>query len=532
MSNFQNLNLNPTIVATLENKGYVTPTPIQAQSIPHLLEGKDLLGIAQTGTGKTAAFSLPILDRLARDKKQLKANQFRVLILTPTRELATQISDNIALYGKGLGLRHAVIFGGVSELNQIKELKGGLDIVVATPGRLLDLANQGHVRFSQVEVFVLDEADRMLDMGFINDVRKIISKLPQERQSLLFSATMPDTISRLANSLLKHPVKVEITPQSTTVERINQKVYLVEKANKPALLLDVLVKSDVVAVLVFCKTKHGADKVVTYLQKYAVPVLAIHGNKSQTAREKSLKSLREGKIKVLVATDIAARGIDVSSISHVINYDIPVDPESYVHRIGRTARAGREGIAISFCDPLENLLLRAVEKTIRMKIPVDTSHSFHGKAATHDSGEGRLLSRRVGNNKPSSGEAQNNRSAENRRFGNGFSGDRNRSFKQRPEDRDYSKKKKFGGNRFKDNKAAEGGEPMVKKILRKFGFNKFNKSADESNSDFSRSDSKGRGRSFGDGGKGKSKSSNQKSSGGRSFFSSRKKPSHKSNKWK
>ncbi|MBM5783178.1 MAG: DEAD/DEAH box helicase, partial [Pelagibacterales bacterium] len=379
MSNFQKLNLNPTILSTLEKKGYSNPTPIQSEAIPHLLNKKDFLGIAQTGTGKTAAFSLPIIDLLSQDKKTVKPNQIRSLILTPTRELAIQIGENIALYSKGLGLNHCVIFGGVNEFHQIKALKNGQDIVIATPGRLLDLANQGHIRFSQVEIFVLDEADRMLDMGFIHDVKKIISKLPEERQSLLFSATMPETISSLANSILKNPIKVEITPQSTTVERINQKVYLVDKSNKPALLLDVLSKPDVVAALVFSKTKHGANKVVLHLEKYGVKVAAIHGNKSQSAREKALKSLREGKINVLIATDIAARGIDVSSISHVINYDIPNDPESYVHRIGRTARAGREGVAISFCDYSENLQLRAVEKAIRMKIPVDNSHLFHGK---------------------------------------------------------------------------------------------------------------------------------------------------------
>ena len=267
MSNFQQLNLNPIIVTTLENKGYTAPTPIQEQSIPHLLQKKDLLGIAQTGTGKTAAFSLPMIDLLSSNKRQVGSNQIRSLILTPTRELAVQIGENIAAYSKGLGIKHTVIFGGVNEFHQINALKGGQDIVVATPGRLLDLASQGHLRFSQIEIFVLDEADRMLDMGFINDVRKIISKLPQERQSLLFSATMPDTIARLANSILRNPVKIEITPQSTTVERINQKVYLVEKSNKSALLLDVLTKPEVVAALVFSKTKHGANKVVSYLQK-------------------------------------------------------------------------------------------------------------------------------------------------------------------------------------------------------------------------------------------------------------------------
>ncbi len=380
MPNFNKLNLHPTILAALEVKGYTIPTPIQAQAIPHLLEGRDLLGIAQTGTGKTAAFALPILDNLVKSNQKVRANYVRTLILTPTRELASQIAENIELYGKGLGLKHAVIFGGVSELHQIRALRQGLDIVIATPGRLLDLMNQGHVRFAQLEIFVLDEADRMLDMGFINDVKKIISKLPEKKQSLFFSATMPSVIASLSHSILHNPVKIEITPQATTVERINQKVYLVEKSNKPMLLKSILKQEDVTSALVFSKTKHGANKVVEHLEKHGMAVAAIHGNKSQGAREKALGGFRSGAIKVLVATDIAARGIDVPGISHVINYDIPLDPESYVHRIGRTARAGRGGVAISLCDSSEHSLLKAVEKTIRMQIPLDTSHPFHGVA--------------------------------------------------------------------------------------------------------------------------------------------------------
>ncbi len=472
MLNFKKLNLNPTIIAALEKKGYSTPTPIQEQAIPHLLEGKDLLGIAQTGTGKTAAFALPIIDRLAKNPHSVKANQIRALILTPTRELATQIGDNIKLYGHGLHLKHAVIFGGVNEFHQIEALKKGLDIVVATPGRLLDLMSQGHVRFSQIEIFVLDEADRMLDMGFINDVKKIISKLPQTKQSLLFSATMPAVISGLAHSILKNPVKVEITPQSTTVERINQKVYMVAKGNKPALLLDVLTKPDVVAALVFSRTKHGANKVVTYLEKYGVNVAAIHGNKSQAAREKALGSLREGKIKVLVATDIAARGIDVPSISHVINYDIPADPESYVHRIGRTARAGRDGIAISFCDAGETLALRAVEKAIRMKIPVDETHPFHGKAGAHDSSEGRILSRGNGGNRFNSRAKSDDGAV--RRSGNSTR-PAQRSSTHAPKNQ-FAKSTRTSTNH---NSKTENGESTTKKILRKFGFGLFGKKSAE-----------------------------------------------------
>jgi ATP-dependent RNA helicase RhlE len=417
MLNFKELNLNPIIVENLEKKGYISPTDIQIQAIPHLLEGKDLLGIAQTGTGKTAAFSLPILDKLARDPISLKANQVRVLILAPTRELASQISDNIENYGKGFNLKYAVIFGGVNDVNQIKALKNGLDILVATPGRLLDLSSQGFVNFSQVEIFVLDEADRMLDMGFITDIKKIIAKLPQKKQSLMFSATMPEAISGLANSILKNAVKVEVTAESTTVEKINQKIYLVDKSNKLPLLLDIVIKDEVVACLVFCKTKHQANRVVVYLQKYDVKAAAIHGNKSQPAREKALNSFREGKIKILVATDIAARGIDIPSITHIINFDIPIDKESYVHRIGRTARAGRDGEAISFCDVSENHYLKAIEKSIRMKIPVDNSHAFFEKPPTQDHSEGRILSR---GNKTERSSDKNNSSNNIRSSSNQF----------------------------------------------------------------------------------------------------------------
>ena len=387
MPDFKKLKLSPEILAALAEKGYTTPTPIQKQAIPHLLEGRDLLGIAQTGTGKTAAFALPILDNLVKSAHKVRPYCIRTLILTPTRELASQIAENIEVYGKAFGLKSAVIFGGVSEKPQIKNLSQGLDIVIATPGRLLDLMNRAHVRYAQLEIFVLDEADRMLDMGFINDVKKIVAKLPEKKQTLFFSATMPETISSLATSILKNPVTVEVTPQSTTVEKIDQKIHLVAKGNKPMLLKSILKQDEVKNVLVFSKTKHGANKVVEHLEKHSISVAAIHGNKSQGAREKALSGFRLGEIKVLVATDIAARGIDVPGISHVINYDIPIDPESYVHRIGRTARAGKEGVAISFCDPSEHKLLQAVEKTIRYKIPVDDSHPYHGVDAVVDRSE-------------------------------------------------------------------------------------------------------------------------------------------------
>ncbi len=387
MTSFQNLGLNPKILSALASKGYDTPTPIQLQAIPHLLEGKDILGIAQTGTGKTAAFSLPIIHNLANSNISVKSGSVRTLILTPTRELASQIADNIELYGKDLHLRHAVIFGGVSERPQIANLQRGVDILIATPGRLLDLATQGYIRFMQLEIFVLDEADRMLDMGFINDIKKIIARIPDKRQTLFFSATMPPAISDLASSILRDPVRVEVTPQSTTVERIAQKIMMVEKSNKSALLKRLVKEEEAGSVLVFCRTKHGSDRVEEFLERSGIKVAAIHGNKSQGAREKALDAFREGKVQVLIATDIAARGIDIPAISHVINYDLPMDPESYVHRIGRTARAGREGIAISFCDASELKLLQSVEKTINYQIPVDETHPFHNVAATPSSRE-------------------------------------------------------------------------------------------------------------------------------------------------
>ncbi|MCO4794986.1 MAG: DEAD/DEAH box helicase, partial [Bacteriovoracaceae bacterium] len=321
MSDFKSLDLLPTILTALNKKGYTTPTPIQGQSIPHLLKGKDLLGIAQTGTGKTAAFSLPIINRLAKNKVKAKPARVRTLILTPTRELASQIEENIKLYSKGLNLKTTVIFGGVGHRPQIQSMSRGVDILIATPGRLLDLMSDGHVLYEQLEVFVLDEADRMLNMGFINDVKKIISKLPKKKQTLLFSATMPKDIANLANSLLKNPVKVEVTPESKTVDKIDQKINLVEKANKPLLLKSILQDQEVKSVLVFTRTKHGADRVVKNLTRSSIEAAAIHGNKSQGARERALGSFRSGQVRVLVATDIAARGIDVSHVTHVINYD-------------------------------------------------------------------------------------------------------------------------------------------------------------------------------------------------------------------
>ena len=380
---FNKLNLANPIQAAIKKLGYKTPTPIQAQAIPTLMEGKDLLGIAQTGTGKTAAFALPILDRLHRKRNRAPAKGARVLILTPTRELASQIDASFKEYGKEMRLFRGLIFGGVGQYPQVRTMSKGVDVLTATPGRLIDLMNQGHVRLDQLEVFVLDEADRMLDMGFINDIKKVIATLPAKRQTLLFSATMPNEIAKLAAGLLNDPIRVEITPQATTVERIKQKAHFVTKANKRLLLQHLLESGDhIKRALVFTRTKHGADKVTKHLETNKIHAAAIHGNKSQSARERALKSFREGKVRVLVATDIAARGIDVPGVSHVINFDLPHEPESYVHRIGRTARAGADGIAISFADAAERSLLRNIERLIRQTISIDEDQPFHSDSTS------------------------------------------------------------------------------------------------------------------------------------------------------
>lgn len=372
MLKFNELSLSPEILKNVTDAGYETPTPIQAQSIPPLLEGKDLLGIAQTGTGKTASFTLPMLMRLGGRDFSLTPMQPRSLILAPTRELASQIKEQIDKYGKDLKLKSAVIFGGVGQSAQVNALRNGLDILIATPGRLLDLMNQGHCKLNKVEIFVLDEADRMLDMGFIHDIKKVIAVLPEKRQTMLFSATMPNEIVGIANRILKQPVRVEVTPPSTTVERINQKVIFCQKAHKYQLVRKILSEEKVDLTLIFTRTKHGANKIVDYLNAHNIKAVAIHGNKSQSARESALENFKSGTIKVLIATDIAARGIDVQGVSHVINFDMPVDAESYVHRIGRTARAGKDGDAISFCDETERDALARVQKLIGLKLPVET----------------------------------------------------------------------------------------------------------------------------------------------------------------
>jgi len=378
---FEHLNLIEPLQRALREKNYSIPSPIQAQAIPHLLEGRDVLGCAQTGTGKTAAFALPILQHLSNVVKPSAPRTPRALILTPTRELASQIAASFQAYGKFLKLTHTVIFGGVGAHPQIKAMQRGVDIVVATPGRLLDLMGQGHVRLDKVEFFVLDEADRMLDMGFINDIRKIAKTLPAQRQSLLFSATMPAEILGLAESFLKNPVRVEVTPVASTAERIEQKICFVEKSKKRELLLHLLQQHGQGLTLIFSRTKHGANRIAEGLGKDGYPAEAIHGNKSQGARERALENFRRGKSKVLVATDIAARGIDVKGITFVVNYDVPVEAESYVHRIGRTARAGAEGLAITLCDGEERKLLRDIERLIQQSIPVLKEQPFHNESA-------------------------------------------------------------------------------------------------------------------------------------------------------
>lgn len=378
---FKNLNLIEPLDRALAKQGYTEPTPIQLKAIPDLLKGRDLIGIAQTGTGKTAAFVLPILQRMAEKYPRT----VRVLVLAPTRELAAQIGESFSAYGEFLNFKHTVIFGGVGQAPQVAALYRGVDIVIATPGRLLDLMSQGRVSLRDIEFFVLDEADRMLDMGFIRDIRKIIARLPQKRQSLFFSATMSPQINDLAGKLLSNPVHVEVAAQATPVESVKQCVFFVDAGAKEQLLLDLLVQKHLTRVLVFTRTKHRANKIASYLRHNNIQVDAIHGNKSQNARTQALSDFKSGRIKVLVATDIAARGIDIDCISHVINFELPNEPESYVHRIGRTARMGAEGTAYSFCAADERNFLRDIERLTRQKIEV-VHHAYHSEHAKNASG--------------------------------------------------------------------------------------------------------------------------------------------------
>ena len=374
MTSFQDLGLAEPIARALAEEKYVTPTPIQAQTIPIVLSRRDVIGIAQTGTGKTAAFALPILHRVFANRRRMEPKCCRVLVLSPTRELSGQILDSFRAYGRHLRISATLAIGGVPMGGQVRTLLNGVDVLVATPGRLLDLVKSNALRLSEVEFFVLDEADRMLDMGFIHDIRRIVAKLSAQRQTLLFSATMPHAIAGLARAILRDPVKTAVTPTGSTVPRIEQRIVQVDRAAKPAMLADILKRETIDRALVFTRTKHGADRVVRSLVKAGIAAQAIHGNKSQKQRDRVLAGFRKGEVRTLVATDIAARGIDVDGISHVVNFDLPNVPETYVHRIGRTARAGADGIAISLCDAEEEAFLRDIERLIRMSIPA-TDHS-------------------------------------------------------------------------------------------------------------------------------------------------------------
>jgi ATP-dependent RNA helicase RhlE len=374
---FTDLGVHDIIIKSLQEKGYSEATPIQQEAIPILLQGYDLLGCAQTGTGKTAAFAIPIIQHLySAQQHEGKKRVLTTLVLTPTRELAIQIAESFKDYGKHTGLKHTVIFGGVSQHSQVQALQDTVNILIATPGRLLDLIQQGYINLSHIKFFVLDEADRMLDMGFSHDVKRIVKLLPPKRQNLFFSATMPDEIVALSNTILHEPKKVEITPVSSTAEKVEQYLYFIDKGNKRKLLLDLILHNEMHSVLVFTRTKHGADRVTRDLAKHNIKAAAIHGDKSQNARQRALSDFKAGVVKVLIATDIAARGIDIDHLSHVINYEIPNIAETYVHRIGRTGRAGAEGIALSFCDAEEQAYLKDIEKLIRQKIPVIEEHPY------------------------------------------------------------------------------------------------------------------------------------------------------------
>ena len=373
---FEDLKLSAPLLRALTDAGYATPTPIQSQAIPLVLAGRDLLGSAQTGTGKTAAFALPILELLGKNQPTGR-RRIRALVLTPTRELAGQISDNFRMYGKYTGLRETVVYGGVSQLNQTRELGRGVDILIATPGRLLDLMNQRLVSLDAVEILVLDEADRMLDMGFIHDIRRIMAQVPEQRQTLFFSATMPGNIRSLASDILSDPQRIAIDPESATVDTVEQKLYFVQKSDKKALLIHLLEDPQMNSVLVFSRTKHGADRLAQILSRQGIRCDSIHGDKGQNARQRALDNFKNHRNRVLIATDIAARGIDVDSLSYVVNYDLPADTESYVHRIGRTGRAGREGVSLSFCDESETGYLKDIEKLIGRRIEVVEDQPFH-----------------------------------------------------------------------------------------------------------------------------------------------------------
>ena len=382
---FDALNLIHPLKKAVRDEKYTQPTPIQAQAIPHLLEGRDLLGCAQTGTGKTAAFVLPMLQRLSENRTPLKPKEVRALIVTPTRELAGQISESIRVYGRHLRIKHTVVYGGVSYQNQIRTLGRGVDVLVATPGRLLDLFESRYFRMDKIHVMVLDEADTMLDMGFLPDMKRIFKEIPPNRQSMLFSATLPDEIVKLTQSFLNDPVRVSVNPPASTVEKIDQRVLFVERENKTALLEVMLENQGLYKVLVFNRTKHGANRIAAKLNKLKISTEVLHGNKSQSARSTALKNFRSGKARVMVATDVASRGLDIDGITHVINFELPKEPEIYVHRIGRTARAGAVGMATSFCDEGERGYLRRIERVINRLVPVVKDHPFHSDKVANGS---------------------------------------------------------------------------------------------------------------------------------------------------
>lgn len=409
MNDFQSLGLSNKLLLAVQQEGYTTPTPVQVQTIPPLLDGRDVLGVAQTGTGKTAAFALPVLQAMSRANQQKR--NIRALVLSPTRELAAQIDERFSAYSQHLDIRHKVIFGGVNQNPQVKALQKGIDVLVATPGRLLDLIGQGHIDLGNVEFFVLDEADQMLDMGFIRDIKKILNLLPKQRQNLLFSATMPKSIADLAASFLNNAVTIDVSPEEITVDRIEQKIMFVRKADKRRLIVKLIKQERVRKGIVFTRTKHGANRLVKQLAQSGINAAAIHGNKSQSARTKALANFKNGEVTVLVATDIASRGIDVNDITHVFNYDLPNEPESYVHRIGRTARAGKSGIAYGFCDDTESGYLVGIQQLIGFDIDVDDTHEFHFIGAIPKPGQkpGKMKTATTGSKKNNSNRNKNKR---------------------------------------------------------------------------------------------------------------------------
>ena len=447
MSNFQSLGLSKKLLLAVEKEGYTKPTPVQALSIPPLIKGRDVLGVAQTGTGKTAAFALPVLHRLS-EKDIDGRRQIRGLVLSPTRELAAQIGERFSAYSEHVDIRHKVIFGGVNQNPQVKALQKGVDLLVATPGRLLDLIGQGHIDLQHVEFFVLDEADQMLDMGFIRDIKKILNLLPRRRQNLLFSATMPKSIADLAGSFLNNAVKVDVSPKEVTVDRIAQKIMFVRKSDKRRLLVEIIKRERVGKAIVFTRTKHGANRLVKQLAQSRIEAAAIHGNKSQSARTKALESFKSGKTNVLVATDIASRGIDVDNITHVFNYDLPNEPESYVHRIGRTARAGKSGVAYGFCDDTESGYLVGIQHLIGFDIDVDESHDYHFKRAIPgpDQKPGKIKPTSKGSKKSNSNSSKGHYSNKNNKQRNSKSGNTKNT-----KTRDNKNKNRDGKKKHKPN---------------------------------------------------------------------------------